>query len=124
MILSLGQGQPSYVPDAAIGMAHDYADVSYLAFLQCYARDVAQWSVICYFAGHQHGWFTREDLAAELCEDGDCLAERLAGLAARHLLEERFLVTGPEYRLTQAPELRRLALRLGAEWRCAVTDAE
>ncbi len=124
MILSLGQGEPSYVPDGLIGQAHDYADVTYLAFLQCYARDVAQWGVICYFAGHQNDWCVLADVAVELGQPPDRLAARLEDLSGKRLLEERVLVTGPEYRLTRAPELRRLVLRLGAEWRCVATQSK
>ncbi len=122
MILSLGQGEPSYVPDGLIGQAHDYADVTYLAFLQCYARDLDQWGVICFFASHQNDWCELADLAVELRQPFDRLAERLEDLAAKRLLEERVLVTGPEYRLTRASELRRLVLRLGAEWRCVAAQ--
>jgi hypothetical protein len=116
MILSLGQGEPSYVPDGLIERAHDYADVSYLAFLQCYARDLAQWAIICFFARQQDDWCTLEDLAVDTDGAAEQVAKRLVVLSDRGLLEERVLFTGLEYRLTRSPELRRLVLRLGSEW--------
>ncbi len=124
MILSLGQGEPSYVPDGLIGQAHDYADMSYLAFLQCYARDLGQWEIICFFSNHQNEWFTLEDAAAEMRRTPADLRERLEKLAAGRLLDERVPFTGPEYSLTRSPELRRLVVRLGSEWRCLSTRSE
>ncbi len=118
MIVSLGQGEPSYIPDGLMGQAHDYADITYLAFLQCYARDLEQWEIVCFFSNHQQDWCGIDDLAEELDQSPTQLAARLSRMADARLLDERVLVTGPEYCLTRNPDLRRLAVRLGSEWRC------
>ncbi len=118
MIVSLGQGEPSYIPDGLMGQAHDFADITYLAFLQCYARDLEQWEIVCFFSNHQQDWCRIDVLADELGQAPAQLAARLSKMADARLLDERILVTGPEYRLTTSPDLRRLAVRLGSEWRC------
>ena len=58
-------------------------------------------------AGHSR----RRDGPAE-----SLIAERLAELAGMRLLYERVLNIGPQYCLTSSLELRRLVVRLGAEW--------
>ncbi len=117
MILSLGQGEPSYIPDQLLtGRAQDVADQMYLAFLQCYARDPLQWDIICFFSHHQEEWCPLAILAGEMAQPESLIAERLAELAGMRLLYERVLNIGPQYCLTSSLELRRLVVRLGAEW--------
>ena len=118
MILSLGQGEPSYVPDGLMGQARDMADLSYLAFLQCYARDLVKWDIICYFAGHQDEWTTLTDLGEALDQPLLVVATHTNELVNRRLLNERVMATGVEYGLTYLPHLRHQAARLGSEWRC------
>ncbi len=117
MILSLGQGEPSYIPDdLLLGHAQDDAGFMFLAFLQCYARDILQWEIICFFSHHQDEWCSLLTLASDMGLPWPLLAERLGELAGMCLLRERVLVTGPQYCLTSSLELRRLVARLGAEW--------
>jgi hypothetical protein len=123
MILSLGQGEPSYVPDGLVGQARDSADVSYLAFLQCYARDLTQWELICYFSDHQESWCSLAVMAQELGLLSDELDQKLVCLANARLLEQRVAVTGPEYRLTRSAQLRRLVVRVGSQWRWTAMQA-
>jgi hypothetical protein len=118
MILSLGQGEPSYVPDGLMGQARDSADISYVAFLQCYARDLVKWEMICYFAGHQDEWSSLSDVADAIDHPESEVAQHADELVSRHLLDERVMFTGVEYALTCTPHLRHQAARLGSEWRC------
>ncbi len=118
MILSLGQGEPSYVPDGLMGQARDMTDLSYLAFLQCYARDLIKWDIICFFAGHQDRWITLSELAEALDQPMQTVADHADELVNRRLLSERVMATGLEYGLTCVPHLRHQAARLGSEWRC------
>jgi hypothetical protein len=119
MILSMGPGEPSYVPDGVISHPQDSADIIASAFLQCYGRDPLQWEIMCFFSIHQDEWATLGHLADELPCAASALMTSLAELAETKLLEERVLVCGPIYRLTSVPELRRLAVRLGWAWRAA-----
>jgi hypothetical protein len=117
MILSMGPGESNYVPDGLIGRPQDSADVTSLAFLQCYGREPLQWEIMCFFSLHQDGWATLRDVADELPYTMAELMVGLDELAETKLLEQQVLVCGPVYRLTGVPELRRLAVRLGWEWR-------
>jgi hypothetical protein len=118
MILCLEQGEPSYVPDGLMGQARDHADVSYLAFLQCYARNLVNWEIICFFADHQEAWCAIRMLTEAIGCSGDAIVESLARLSEARLLDERVVSTGFVYRLTRAPQLRRQVARVGAEWHC------
>jgi hypothetical protein len=118
MILSLGLGEPQYLPDSLMGRPQDIPDLRWQAFLQCFARDVTSWDVMCFFSRHDGDWCSCDDIAVELGYDVETLVDRLGELAFTRLLDERILVTGPVYRLTQRlPELRRSALCVGSEWR-------
>lgn len=122
MILCLGQGEPSYVPDGLMGQARDCADLSYLAFLQCYARDLKNWEIICFFASHQDEWCALEVLAEAIDSPRSETADTVNQLTHARLLEERVLTTGVFYRLTRTPQLRHQVARLGAEWRCQASQ--
>ncbi len=124
MILCLGQGEPSYVPDGLMGQARDSADLSYLAFLQCYARDLAKWEIICFFSSHQDEWCSLEVLADAIGSSLAAASDMVCQLAQARLLEERVLNTGVFYRLTRVPQLRHQVARLGAEWRCQASQIE
>ncbi len=124
MILCLGQGEPSYVPDGLMGQARDSADVSYLAFLQCYARNLVKWEIICFFASHQDEWCGLDVLAEAIGSPLNETENSLCQLTQARLLDERVLSTGIFYRLTRVPQLRHQVARLGAEWRCQTLQIE
>jgi|YNPBryantNP2012_1023418.scaffolds.fasta_scaffold52660_1 hypothetical protein len=114
MLLSLGLGETSYIPDALVGIAQDQVDLDLLAFLQCYGRDLLEWETMLFFIAHR-GWCAPETLAAEIEEPVEVVARKLQELTDRKLVEERLLVTGPVYRLTEGRTLRRAVARLGKE---------
>lgn len=111
MILSLGLGEPSYIPDAMAGIPHDEVELDLVAFCQCYAKDKVSWRLILLFA-RQPEWTTPEIIAAMVGEPVARVLQELGRLADLKLLEEQILVTGPLYRLTPRRALRRAVLRL------------
>ena len=116
MLLCLGQGITSYVSDALVGHPQDGVSLDYLAFLQCYARGLGAWEIITFFSLNSDAWCPQEKVAqATRCGTQE-LAETLSDLADRHLLEQRILVTGPEYRLTEQAHLRRAVVQVGYDW--------
>ena len=124
MILSLGLGEPSYVPDGLIGRPRDCADIDSLAFLQCYARDWLHWEILCFFSTNRDDWYSLPLVAIAVNSPLDGLERALGDLADDHLLDRRVLVTGPVYRLTKDNRLRKLAVRLDAEWLLSRTQSD
>lgn len=116
MILSLGPGEPNYIPDALLGMAQDTVDFKILPFLQCYTRDLSDWQVIWFFSVHRDKWCSLAELANVLGYSHSDIAQKLAHMTEAKLLEERILVTGPIYHLTESPQLRQQVIHLGHEW--------
>jgi hypothetical protein len=119
MILSMGPGQPNYIPDRLIGQPHDFVDVRALAFLQCYARELTQWEIISFFSEYQDAWCSLDMIAGKLEQPAERIADKLVMLSKTRLLEERIIASGPVYRLTAAPQLRRSVVGLGCQWCCA-----
>jgi len=117
MILNLGPGEPSYIPDALLGMAQDTVDLRMLPFLQCYAHDPFEWQVIWFFSAHRDEWCSLARLADEMGYSRREMVQKLAHVAETKLLEERVLVTGPIYRLSESPQVRQQFLNLGYEWK-------
>jgi hypothetical protein len=111
MILSLGLGEPSYVPDVLAGIPRDDVELDMVAFCQCYATDLLSWKVLLYFAG-ESTWVNPAVMAGELAEPISAVMAQLERMTQRNLLEERLLVTGPLYRLGPQRQLRRSVLRL------------
>ena len=122
MILSLGMGESSYVPDALVGKPRDQVNLDLVAFLQCYARELVQWEVILFFSLYDD-WSSPEEVAQALDEPYDLIAKKMAELAETDLIEGRILVTGPLYRLTEGRELRQPVMRLGMELRWAISES-
>lgn len=114
MILTLGMGESSYVPDALVGAARDVIDVKLIAFLQCYAQELIHSKLFVFFSTHEN-WSSCETLGAELAEPPGVVMHKLERLLDINLVEERVLVTGPTYRITQNPDLRKAVLSLGGE---------
>ncbi|OIO95524.1 MAG: hypothetical protein AUK03_05340 [Anaerolineae bacterium CG2_30_64_16] len=120
MILSLGIGESSYVPDALVGVSQDQVDFDLIAIWQCYGRDPLRWEALLFFADHT-GWHSTDTLATEVALPMELVASKLADLANRGLLEEMILCTGPRYRLAEDGELCRVVGRLGRKLMLAVS---
>jgi DNA-binding transcriptional ArsR family regulator len=120
MILSHGMGASSYVPDVLVGGAQDEVDHGLVAFVQCYARDPREWEMLIYFADHE-SWSSAGHLAVVLGESRYTIERKLDSLAAKKLVEERVLLTGPLYRLAQSDQLRRRVMRLATTLRGGAT---
>lgn len=115
MILTLGMGESSYLPDALIGVPQDQVDFDLIAFSQCYAHERIEWDALVFFAGYD-GWCSPGALAATLAQPPGYVARTLLQLAGKGLLVESILVTGPVYRLTDDRRLRRAVIRIGADF--------
>jgi hypothetical protein len=116
MILSLGLGEPNYVPDSLVGQATDSTDLGSFAFFQCYVRETMQFEIVCFFSVYQDAWCPLDFIAEQLQYQCSEIARPLSRLADTRLLDEQIIATGPMYRLTRTSELRRAAIRLGTQW--------
>ncbi|PKO21696.1 MAG: hypothetical protein CVU38_13280 [Chloroflexi bacterium HGW-Chloroflexi-1] len=120
MILSLGIGESSYVPDALIGVPQDQVDLDLIAIWQCYGRDPLRWEALLFFTNHD-GWHSADTLVAASGLSRVWVAKKLVELANLGLLEEMIMVTGPLYRLADDGELCRVARRLSRKLMLAVS---
>ena len=112
MILSLGSGDTSYVPDSLAGMPHDQVEWDMVAFAQCYARSQAAWEILIYYSTNE-GWSSTSEIASAVQLPEREIARRLTELVNTGMFQERVLVTGPLYRLSNHPQVRRVVKHLG-----------
>jgi len=111
MILSLGIGESSYVPDALVGLPQDQVDLDLIAIWQCYGRDPLRWDALLFLADRD-GWHSADVLAVAAGLPREEVARKLAELANLGLLKELIIFTGPLYQLAEECALCRVVRRL------------
>jgi hypothetical protein len=87
-------------------------DVAFLVFVERYASDLLRWDILSFFAQHPDMYASASQVAQKVGRSPHSVRPELGDFVLLGILNQRQLHQGPTlYRLTEAPHLRKLALK-------------
>jgi hypothetical protein len=87
-------------------------DVAFLVFVERYASDLLKWDILSFFAHHPDRYASASQVAREVGRSPQSVRPELGDFVLHGILSQSRPRHGPTlYRLTEAPHLRKLALK-------------
>jgi len=105
VIIYLAPGEPSYLPDSLFGLVRDEACTDLAPVIRYCADCRIPWEIVAFFAATA-GWCTLQDIARSMGKPVEDVLRQLEALVQTGLIQERLLISGPQYRWRGGNRLR------------------